>query len=83
MIEGLPILRATSSRWVEVAIGDLPAELGGFYRELAAAEEKHHLLFLQHASGIIGEEKVAKRVMEIAELEGEIVGRLPLEPRIH
>ncbi len=66
-----------------LAEANLPPELGGFYRELAAAEAKHHELFLRHASGIMGEGKVEGRVGQIAGLEGEIIERLPLGPRIH
>ncbi len=62
---------------------DLPDGLGGFYRELAAAEGKHHELFLRHAEEMSTSKQVSRRVKEIATLESEIVGRLPLEPRIH
>ncbi|MDP6959721.1 MAG: tRNA isopentenyl-2-thiomethyl-A-37 hydroxylase MiaE, partial [Planctomycetota bacterium] len=60
-----------------------PDELSGFYRELAAAEAKHHELFLRHAEVIGGRESVGPRVEEIAGLESSIVKSLPLAPRIH
>jgi len=66
-----------------LAQAELPDELSGFYRELAAAEAKHHELFLRHAEVIGGRESVGPRVEEIAGLESSIVKSLPLAPRIH
>lgn len=66
-----------------LAAAPLPAGLSSFYRELAAAEERHHELFLNHARKIAGVEMTDARVREVAAAEAEIVLSLPLVPRIH
>lgn len=57
--------------------------LGAFYRELAAAESRHHELFLEHAARRLGEGVVRVRVGEVARLEAELIRSLPHAPRIH
>lgn len=66
-----------------LAEAPIPAELRGFYDELARAEARHHELFLELAAHEAGEERVRARVAEIAPRESAIVASLPLEPRIH
>jgi tRNA 2-(methylsulfanyl)-N6-isopentenyladenosine37 hydroxylase len=59
------------------------AELSQFYARLAISEAGHATLFVRLAEKVAGAEAVHERLTELAGLEAEIVGKLPLEPRIH
>jgi len=61
----------------------LPAPLGDFYAELAAAEARHHVLFFEHAARAAGSPAAAARAAEIAAVEAAIMRALPPAARIH
>lgn len=59
------------------------AELGGFYRELAASEAGHYRLFVELARAECPGEDVDGRLAELARAEAAVVRDLPHEARIH
>ncbi len=57
--------------------------LADFYRGLARSEAGHYRLFVRLAKLYARPERVDARLAELAEQEGEIVRRLPIEARVH
>lgn len=57
--------------------------LRDWYAELFASEARHYRLFSSLAEEIIGEEHARARFAALAAREAEIVGKLPLDARIH
>ncbi len=77
-------VEARSCERFRVLAEALPDErLRAFYAELAAAEARHHELFVAHAARRAGEDATRERVREIATIEAEVIRALPLAPRIH
>lgn len=58
-------------------------ELAQFYTGLAKSEAGHYHLFVRLATLYDRPEAVEERLAELAEREGEIVARMPLEARVH
>lgn len=57
--------------------------LAEFYRALARSEAGHYRLFVRLAKLYDRPEGVDSRLAELAEAEGQIVKRMPIEPRVH
>jgi len=74
-------------RWLALYLHGEPGvegELGEFYSRLAEAEARHWETFRELAIEELGDrERVERRIEEVAQMEAEIVGELPLGPRMH
>ena len=57
--------------------------LGRLYRELFAAEARHHALFLDLAARVFGDEPSRTRLAELQEVEAELCRALPPRAAIH
>jgi tRNA-(ms[2]io[6]A)-hydroxylase len=57
--------------------------LGRLYRDLFAAEARHHSLFFDLAMQIFGETPTRKRLADLQEVEAELCRTLPHRPAIH
>lgn len=78
------LIEARSHERLALLAAHLPdAELGGFYRTLARAEEGHARLFVDLAAEYAPRAAVEARLSELAREEARIVGELPLRPAIH
>lgn len=58
-------------------------DLKRFYTDLTQAEARHAALFHELACSYDNPEAVAERLGHLATAEADIVGALPIEPRIH
>jgi len=83
LVAGAFIEARSCERFRLLADAPVPEPLKDFYHELAVAEERHHELFLSLAAEEVGEDRVRRRVAEVAPREARIVRELPLGPRIH
>ena len=63
--------------------GALEGELRDFYRELAQAEARHHVLFVRLANEAFDAALVKERLDELLESEARIVVELPLRAALH
>lgn len=78
------LIEARSCERLELLAGALPdPSLREFYANLARAEGGHYLLFVDLAKAYAPAAEVDARLAELADFEGELVRRLPIEPRIH
>jgi tRNA-(ms[2]io[6]A)-hydroxylase len=59
------------------------AELAGFYRALASAEERHAEIFVMLAAPLVAPPVLESRIEELAQRETEILAALPHAPRVH
>lgn len=57
--------------------------LGRFYEDLFAAEARHHVLFVELAMNLFGEDRAKKRIEAIAAIEADIAASRPWGPRVH
>ncbi|MEO0814926.1 MAG: tRNA-(ms[2]io[6]A)-hydroxylase [Myxococcota bacterium] len=57
--------------------------LADFYRGLARSEAGHYRLFVRLAKLYDRPDSVDARLAELAEAEGQIVSRMPIEARVH
>tara|TARA_R110000868_G_scaffold364904_2_gene627786 strand:+ start:504 stop:1088 length:585 start_codon:yes stop_codon:yes gene_type:complete len=58
-------------------------ELKKFYHDLWASEAKHGEIFVQMALNYFEEKEVYDRLVELNELEGEIISKMPITPALH
>lgn len=58
-------------------------ELKKFYHDLWASEAKHGEIFVQMALNYFEEKEVYDRLLELNELEGEIISKMPITPALH
>jgi tRNA-(ms[2]io[6]A)-hydroxylase len=58
-------------------------ELRAWYADLFASEARHYRLFASLAEDAVGADVARARLTDLAAREAEIIGRLPLEPRVH
>lgn len=70
-------------RLLAAELRDRDADLSNFYRQLADAEERHWELFRDLAIEATSAQRVARRLPQLAEAEGELIASLPHGPRIH
>ena len=57
--------------------------LAPIYMDLARAESRHHALFFRLARQLFPEAEVYARAAELLDFEAELVGKIPLHPRVH
>jgi tRNA-(ms[2]io[6]A)-hydroxylase len=72
LAEALPGAKSASER-----------ELAPFYRALARAEAGHFKVFTRAAASLFPEAEVDRRVVRFAEIEAELVERLPWRAAVH
>ncbi|WP_373047043.1 tRNA-(ms[2]io[6]A)-hydroxylase [Vulgatibacter sp.] len=78
------LIEARSCERLELLGEGLPdEELRHFYRRLARAEAGHYTLFVDLAELYDEPARVQARLAELAEVEAQLVARLPIQPRIH
>ena len=58
-------------------------ELAAFYRELVAAEARHHLVYVEVAAQVAGAAAVAARWQVLAAHEARVLAGLPFTPHLH
>ena len=58
-------------------------ELKKFYHDLWASEAKHGEIFVQMALNYFEEKEVYDRLVELNELEGDIISKMPITPALH
>ena len=84
LLAGAVIERRGAERFALIAeqlSGD--PQLQGFYRDIAASEDRHWLLFLRLAEQHCDSRDVAPRFAELSKIEGEIMLSLPMRAALH
>jgi tRNA-(ms[2]io[6]A)-hydroxylase len=78
------LIEARSRDRIELLANALPdSELAAFYRSLAEAESRHADLFGDLAREYDDQGEAEARLATLVAAEGEILKRLPIEPRMH
>ena len=54
-----------------------------FYRDIASSEARHRGLFLRLARIYFPEETIARRLVELLDVEGRVIAELPLRSAVH
>lgn len=58
-------------------------ELAGLYGSLLASEARHHMLYVDLAADVSGQDAVFTRLAELADHEAETLAAMPHEARVH
>jgi len=77
------LIEARSAQRLELLADALPEPDADLYRILANAEHRHRDTFLKLAGDSADHQTYMERLRELAQLEADIVDKLPLRARIH
>lgn len=65
------------------ALAEHDPDAAEFYRDLVAAEARHHLVYVEAAAALVPQPVVASRWRELARHEAAVLAAQPLVPRLH